>query len=432
MPSFEYNKANGMQYGNGGRGVWDDTTKGQVADTGTMKKQLVNDYMNRKVLIDVAKEQFFQPLATVTNLAPNNGKYIKQYVWRPLLDDRNVNDQGIDATGVAYTGGNLYGSSKDISTITGKLPVIHETGGRYNRVGFTRDVIEGTISDLGFFFEVTEDELQYDTMADLQEHFRGTALKGANEITEDCLQLDLINGAGVNYFCGNASSLATINATSELKYKDLIKLGKLLTDNHVSKSYKMFTGSTNVDTKVVAGGWTIYCGAEMRETFMAMVDLHGRPAFRPIEQYASGTDTVRGEIGRVYEFRIVEVPEMTHWTGKYSATPGQNVGASVNLEDETTYVTVPDDQAVAGGGKAKGNYSVFPLLIVGNESFTTIGFRTDGKSFKFKIYNKMPGEATMDRTDPYGRTGIWSIQWTYGTMILRPERLFCIRSVARI
>ena len=40
MPSFEYNKANGMQYGNGGRGVWDDTTKGQVADTGTMKKQI--------------------------------------------------------------------------------------------------------------------------------------------------------------------------------------------------------------------------------------------------------------------------------------------------------------------------------------------------------------------------------------------------------
>lgn len=255
-----YNAADGMQYGNGGRGVWNDTTKGQVADTGTLKKQLVNDYFKRDALIEVVKEQYFQPLATVTNLAPNNGKYIKQYVFHPLLSDKNINDQGIDATGATYANGNIYGSSKDISTIVGKLPVIGENGGRYNRVGFTRDVIEGTVSDLGFFFEFTKDELQFDTMPDLMSHFTREALRGANEIVEDVLQIDLINGASANtYRPGTASSDATMDKTSEITYKDLVKIARKLVDNRVPKQYKMFTGSTNTDTRTVAGGWTIYC-----------------------------------------------------------------------------------------------------------------------------------------------------------------------------
>ena len=51
---------------------------------------------------------------------------------------------------------------------------------------------------------------------------------------------------------------------------------------------------------------------------------------------------------------------------------------------------------------------------------------------KFKIITKMPGEGTADRTDPFGETGFSSIKWWYGTMILRPERLAVIKTVARI
>ena len=405
-----YDAKDGIQYGNGGRGPWEDTHKGQVADTGTLKKQLVNDYFKRDALIEAVKEQYFQPLATVTNLAPNNGKYIKQYVWRPLLDDRNINDQGIDATGAKYDNGNIYGSSKDIATIVGKLPVIGENGGRYNRVGFTRDVVEGTISDLGFFFEFTKDELQFDTEPQLLSHFTREALRGANEITEDALMIDLINGAGsFTYYCGNKTANNAMDETCEITYKDLIKIAKDLKDNRVPQEYKMFTGSTYTDTRTVAGGWTLYVGPAMRQSFMAMKDLHDRPAFVPVEQYAAGVQPVKGEIGRVYEFRIVEVPEMLEFVGE-----GATVSGSPTMDND--------------GSK----YNIHPMLIIGPESFTTIGFRTNGKSFNFEVMKKMPGEATADCNDPYGRHGWWSIQWTYGTMILRNERLVCVRSVARI
>ncbi len=57
-------------------------------------------------------------------------------------------------------------------------------------------------------------------------------------------------------------------------------------------------------------------------------------------------------------------------------------------------------------------------------------FQTDGKTVKFKITTKMPGEKTADRNDPYGETGFSSIKWYYGTLILRPERLAVIKTVA--
>lgn len=416
----------GHQYGNGGRGPYNaQTGSADVANTGTASlPQAIKDYFSRDAIIEAAKEQYFQPLATVRNLAQNTGKYIKQYVWRPLIDDKNINDQGIDANGAYYANGNLYGSDRDISTISGKLPVIGENGGRYNRVGFTRDLIEGTVSDLGFFFEYTKDEIQFDTQADLLSHFYREAMRGANKITEDVLQIDLINGAqGNTYRPGNAASDAAMSSASELTYADLIKIAKQLKEDRVPTEYKMLTGSTNTDTRTVAGGWTIHVPPEMRQTFMAMLDLHNRPAFIPVEQYGSQTQPLKGEIGRVYEFRIVEVPDMVYF---------KNAGATVNANDTVTYVSTTTTTGTGQSATTTSKYDIFPMLIIGPESFTTIGFRTDGRSFKFQIMSRAPGEASADPYhDPYGRHGFWSIQWTYGFMLLRPERLMCIKSVAR-
>jgi N4-gp56 family major capsid protein len=70
------------------------------------------------------------------------------------------------------------------------------------------------------------------------------------------------------------------------------------------------------------------------------------------------------------------------------------------------------------------------MLVVGSGSFTTIGFQTDGKSVKFKMFHKKPGEGVADRNDPYGETGFHSIKWYYGTMILRPEWIGVVKTVA--
>lgn len=422
-PEGNYSGNLPTSFGNGGRESMfgpDGNIKdnmGNVADTGSLKVQAIKDVLEAKVLTEVAKTQIFSPLATSVSLAPNHGKWIKQYVWYPVLDDRNKNDQGIDANGVTYENGNMYGSSKDITTILGKLPVLnHEHGGRYNRIGNTRTMIEGTISELGFFFEYTRDEIMFDSDAEIYSRFTKNALEAASEVCEDVLQIDLINNAGQKYYCGTATSKETMDENSVITYKDFSRLSKILVDAHVDKHYKMFTGSRNFDTRTVSGGWTIYCGKELRNTFQMMKDYHDRPAFVPIEQYAAGADTVPYEVGRIGEFRIVEVPEMTHW---------EAIGKEVSSDTTPTC-----EVGTASDGKTK--YNVYPMLIIGNESFTTITFRSNGKNDKYTIMSKKPGMETMSREDPYGRSGIWSIQWFYGFMTLRPERLVCIHTVAKV
>ena len=76
-----------------------------------------------------------------------------------------------------------------------------------------------------------------------------------------------------------------------------------------------------------------------------------------------------------------------------------------------------------------GKVDVLPMLVVGSESFTTIGFQSDAKSVKFKIIHKKPGE-NVGPADPYGKMGFMSIQWWYGFMVIRPERIALIKTAA--
>src|SRR5690606_35846728 len=166
-----YEKFSGLNYSPDGSNI-------SSIDKGAGKNQQMNTfYWLKKSLIEARKEQYFMPLASTVGMPKHFGKTIKFYHYVPLLDERNVNDQGIDANGVKMvpgtwdafnaagervtngvgadsngsyataadaraaagpTGrirensGNLYGSSKDIGTITGKLPFLGENGGRVN------------------------------------------------------------------------------------------------------------------------------------------------------------------------------------------------------------------------------------------------------------------------------------------------------------
>lgn len=374
----------------------------------TVGPQINTQYYEKKALIEAQKEQYFTQLADVASMPKNMGKKIKRYHYLPLLDDANINDQGIDAAGATIANGNLYGSSKDIGTVNGKLPALSETGGRVNRVGFKRKEIEGTLEKFGFFDEYTQESMDFDTDADLMMHINREMIMGANEITEDALQIDLLTSAGVIKYAGNATSNATIGADDIVTYSDLMRLSIDLDNNRTPKHTKVITGSRMIDTKTIPSARVAYIGSELLPTFKAMKDLHNNAAFISVEKYAAGGTTLVGEVGSVDQFRLVVVPEMMKWAGA-------GVADATNVVYETNGLT-----------------DVFPILVVGDESFTTIGFQTDGKSVKFKITHKAPGEATADRNDPYGETGFMSIKWYYGFMALRPERIALIKTAAKL
>ena len=385
---------------------FNDPLGGTPSNIGT---QLRNEYFQKQALIEARKEQYFSQLADVTAMPKNMGKKIVRYHYIPLLDDENVNDQGLDAAGAVIANGNLYGSSKDIGNISGKLPTLTENGGRVNRVGFKRKTLEGTFEKFGFFDEYTQESVDFDSDDGLLQHVNREMINGASEITEDALQIDLINAAGVIKFAGNATLNTNVGADDVVTYGDLMRLSIDLDNNRTPKHTKLITGTRMIDTRTVPGARVMYIGSELIPTLKAMKDLHNNPAFISVEKYAAGTEVITGEIGAIDNFRFVVVPEMLKWAG---------VGADATAN--TTHY------------KTGTKFDVFPMLCVGSESFTTIGFQTDGKSVKFKITHKKPGEETADRNDPYGETGFMSIKWYYGFMALRPERIGLIKTAAAL
>lgn len=375
--------------------------------------QMQTFFWLKKAIIQAQKEQYFMPLASAVNMPKHYGKTIKVYEYVPLLDDRNVNDMGLDAAGAVIANGNLYGSSKDIGTINAKLPVLTENGGRVNRVGFTRVSREGSITKFGFFTEFTQESMDFDSDDMLMDHLSRELMNGAVQLTEAVLQKDLLNAAGVIVYAGTATSNATVSAEGAgaaiVKYADLMRLDQILTDNRTPKQTKVITGSRLVDTKTLPAARVMFVGSELVPLLKAMKDLFNNQAFIPVQQYGDAGTILNGEIGTIDAFRIVQVPEMLSWAGA-GATVGTNPGYR----------------------KTGTKYDVYPMLVVGDDSFTTIGFQTDGKSLKFNVMTKMPGKETADRNDPYGETGFSSIKWYYGTLIKRPERIGLIKTVAPI
>ena len=420
--------------------------------------QAITDYYFKKALIAVRDHQYFMPLADVRAMPKHMGKKIKQDVYVPLLDSRNTGDQGLDAAEAAYqvagtwtawnssgvrtsyaeenetdaltaagangdvalNDQNLYGSQKDTGAILNKIPTLREHGGRVNRVGFTRTQVEGELLKRGFFTEYTQESMDFDSDSELLSHIVEEALVGANEITEAELQKDLVTTAtsdGTAYFCSTAPSGAAVAGSTvaagatrtALKlavdevviYEDLMNLSIALDDNKTPKQTKVISGSRMIDTKTINGGRVMFIGTELIPIVRKMKDIAGTTvgsAFVGVEKYADAGTIMHGEIGSIDQFRIVVVPEM-----QYDRLGGAAGGTT--------------------DGTGKDGADIYPMLVVGDGAFTTIGFQTDGKSVKFTVNHKKPGKEIASLEDPYGEVGFYSIKWYYGFMALRPERL---------
>ena len=395
--------ANEMIYGNG--------SNSSIEATG--KSQIRQDFFDKKAVIDIQDEMYLQKLSGTTNMPKNYGETIKKYRYVPLLDDENDNSQGLDTTGAAIAAGNLYGSSRDVGTITSKLPELSETGGRVNRVGFTRKQITASIVNRGFFFEWTKDAMNFDSDAELNMHLTREAVRGASQINEDVLYITLVNNAGVNYFAGAATSIATItgevnDATAAVPtYVDLLNLDIELTNNKCPRDTKVIDGSRMIDTKTVRAARYMYISPDVEISFRAMTDLAGNPAFVDVKEYTNANgdakyiQALNGEIGAVGPFRIVVHPNAIMRSG---------AGATVTTN--------------AAGLRNDGTkYDVYPCLVVGSEAFTHVGFEFGaGTKGKFKTNTKMP-EENRDRQDPFGKVGFTAIEFWNGVLIDRPEWL---------
>lgn len=386
-------------------------------DNGAGNVQIRQEHYDKKAVIDIKDEMVLSQMSGTMAMPKHMGKEVVKHRYIPLLSDENNGGAGLglDASGVAYANGNLYGSSRGAGFIAGKLPDLSENSEKVNKVSFSRKEVRGSIQNRGFYFDWSKDEMNFDSDPMLKQHITTEAVRGANQINEDVLAIELINAAGINYFAGDATSVATIDQTSVPTLKDLIRLDTELDNNKCPRDTKVITGSRMIDTKVVAGARYMFISPDSKMDFMSIKALNGTDdAFVPIEQYqgASGSakhiKTIHGEIGKVGPFRLVVLPKMV----RHSDAADNAAGAAW-----TTNAT--NDDFRNDGTK----FEAYPCLIVGSECFTHIGFEFGaGTKGKFKVTTKMP-EELRTKENPYAKTGMTVVEFWNGVLVERPDWL---------
>ena len=429
-------------------GAFDGSVYGDGTNS-TSGANTITHFYDRAGIKEATVENIFAQVADRRSMPQKYGKTFKTSRWLHILDDRNVNDQGLDSDGNPIAGqaawkvttgqpaninevylveadatarqaelvatgyggatktaitagnnnGNSYGSSRDIGVVTAGMPSLAEGAGRVNRVGVTKITVETDLKRYGNFIEYT-DEVELFSEDSVQMRYREELGYMAGQVNDDLVQIDMVNSAGIVAYGGSATSRATLADGSHATYDLLRKTTKQLFLNKAKKNTTLIDGSTKIDTRTINATWLAYIGSDVKYDLESVTDSAGDIAWIPAYKYAAAGTLAKGEVGAIHDTRFVESIRMLKFAGAGAAgtTGDQNDGA---------------------------NYDVFPILYVTEGSFATVGL--NGKS-KIMFKAKAPGTPTV--TDPYGLRGLFSYNFFYAGVALKADMIARIEVTA--
>ena len=340
------------------------------------------------------------------------GKTYKISMFQQILDGAGVAGMGLDKDGNPTTG-NLYGSSRDLGDITAGLPVLGEGASEVNRVVVTKKTGEVSFNRFGLHIAYT-DEVELFSEDRVQMIYREMLGDAAAQVNEDLIQKDMLSGTNV-YYIGSAVSRVTVgqdttdaggadDADSIIGYDDIRKITATLVSNRAKKFPSIITGSTKIDTKTINSSYVGIVGPEVKYDLQGVADMHGRPAWIPVNQYGSAATLMPHEVGAINEMRFVETERAQKWVGGGAAIPGSYTG------------TLANDGS---------NFNVYPILCPTQGAFATVGLQGWGK---MKFNAKAPGQ--VSDTDKYGTRGFFSVNWFYAGIILDESKLLRVETCA--
>lgn len=299
-----------------------------------------------------------------------------------------------------------------------------EGQGASNKVTFVDSTINAHITQFGEMIDYTEDVTLFSD-TNFQRRAYEELGKRAKDIIEDLHQLTLL-GTTNTIFSGAATSLATmgdgiaagtpdavtgLNAVEEsykINYKLIQSVAKRLQKYKVPVMKKMITGLLEFKTTPVPDCYVAICGPDVKFDLMETIRSTAKTdefAFKGAEQYAKGTTLFNGEFGSVGNIRFVCYDNMLVEKG---------VGASV------------DGGYVGNLSHTDNKFDVFPIIIIGGDSFATIQLQGKG-TFEF---NSMSPKEALSMENPYANKGFFSYKFWYGSVIVRPERVLRLNVLA--
>ena len=315
---------------------------------------------------------------------------------------------GADATKTKSGAGNVYYGDADFTKLVDGVPELGEEGGNVNAVNSTSRYVTGKLRKRGIHMKWTVDSMNQDNRPGLLMRKNRDLAEAARDLREAELQSDLISQAlnAVMFPYGGNASQSTLNSGDTLSYATLEAFELQLKKFRVPTDTTVITGSTKIGTKVVSKAWYIYVPQEIVPALRRMEDS-GIRLWEPVESYMDGAkgNVAEDEIGRIGSFRFIEVFNMQRFKGAGAVVAD---GDGEVDEGKPTYETLVGDER---------HHDVFPLLFVGNDAFTSIGY--SGASLAIKT--AMPKADANN--DPFGEKGSIAIKWWSGILVNRPERL---------
>lgn len=195
--------------------------------------------------------------------------------------------------------------------------------------------------------------------------------------------------ASTNRFYGGAgTTLATVDG--KLTAKMLRKIARSLMLNHAKKPTTILDASPKIGTRPIEASFLVFCSSDIDADLR---DTTAFPGYTPVAAYGSRKPIHENEIGSFEQFRFIASAELV---------PFQNAGALVGAT-----------ACLSTGGT---NIDVYPIIVVGQESYGTVALR-GSKAFDLSVIPV----GNKDSADPLGQRGYCGAKFYATSVILNQQ-----------
>jgi len=234
-----------------------------------------------------------------------------------------------------------------------------------------------------------------DKVADLYEDDISDALKTqvADRITfvREMEIYSKVRASTNRFFGGTGTTLATVNG--KLTAKLLRRAARSLFLNHAKKPTSILAPTPNIGTKAIEAAYLAFCSGDIEADLR---DTTAFPTYTPVAAYGSRKPVHENEMGSFENFRFIASPELVAF---------QNGGVAI----------ASSPNCVTTGGTV---IDVYPIIVVSQESFGTIGLR-GSKAFDLSVIPV----GNKDSADPLGQRGYVGAKFYAVTTLLNQQWL---------
>ena len=317
---------------------------------------------------------------------------------------------------VKSTAGSILNGAASYAITKGPLVELPEEGGVLNLLNSSSKLVSAKVSFHGVAHKYTVRSVDLDSrMGQVATKVKDLS-RAVGEIKEMQVQSSILSAAELNFMPSTSNAavvdMANMDGLDTLTYDTLTAFEQELLRDDVPMDTEILTGVDLIDTKTIEDAYIAYVGREAIPVLRNITGPNGELVWVPKSKYAAGTELMEGEQGSIGSFRFVVVPDLAVYRGK---------GVKVGLDNTTGTGDAANAATQAAAYKttnADGTfYDVFPMVVVGDDSFSITGFGAESTSAKH-----ISPRADV-HNDIYGEVGGVSAKWTYGFLPYRPERI---------